>query len=69
MDCMSENVSQKATCGDYVMNGNETGIDCGGGCAPCPDGEACKLNADCASSACEDNVCQVPDCKIGRAHV
>ncbi len=23
------------TCGDGVMNGNETGVDCGGGCNPC----------------------------------
>ena len=24
-----------ATCDDGIMNGTETGIDCGGSCAPC----------------------------------
>ena len=27
-----------ATCTDGIMNGNETGIDCGGACAPCETG-------------------------------
>lgn len=26
----------KPTCGDEIQNGDETGIDCGGSCAPCP---------------------------------
>lgn len=30
----------QATCNDGIMNGNETGIDCGGGCNPCDDGMA-----------------------------
>ena len=29
---------QLATCTDGIMNGNETGIDCGGACAPCETG-------------------------------
>ncbi|MBL0025177.1 MAG: hypothetical protein IPO98_09285 [Saprospiraceae bacterium] len=24
------------TCNDGIKNGNETGVDCGGSCAPCP---------------------------------
>ena len=33
------NVSNNlATCTDGIMNGDETGIDCGGTCAPCEDG-------------------------------
>lgn len=28
----------QATCMDGIMNGNETGVDCGGSCAPCTDG-------------------------------
>ena len=28
----------EATCTDGIMNGDETGVDCGGSCAPCPDG-------------------------------
>jgi len=41
------------TCADGVQNQGETGIDCGGGCKPCPDASQCKrgpLNCggDCA---------------------
>lgn len=28
----------EATCTDGIMNGNESGVDCGGSCTPCPDG-------------------------------
>jgi hypothetical protein len=31
-----EGVCIEATCGDGVMNGDETGLDCGGPCAACP---------------------------------
>jgi len=35
-----ENLTAKnlATCTDGIMNGDETGIDCGGTCAPCEEG-------------------------------
>lgn len=35
-----ENLTAKnlATCADGIMNGDETGIDCGGACAPCEEG-------------------------------
>jgi len=29
------------TCSDGIQNGTETGIDCGGSCAPCPQPTAC----------------------------
>ncbi|WP_243641716.1 DUF4331 family protein [Maribacter algicola] len=29
-----------ATCNDGMMNGDETGVDCGGSCTPCEDGMA-----------------------------
>ncbi|HEY9184604.1 MAG TPA: hypothetical protein VIM94_04705 [Salegentibacter sp.] len=32
-------IEQLATCTDGIQNGNETGIDCGGACAPCDGGE------------------------------
>lgn len=32
-----------ATCSDGIQNGNETGVDCGGSCPPCPD-EDCSIN-------------------------
>ena len=31
----TSNVQVAATCNDGIQNGNETGVDCGGDCAPC----------------------------------
>ncbi|MEX0998312.1 MAG: DUF4331 family protein [Flavobacteriaceae bacterium] len=31
-------IDPDATCVDGIQNGDETGIDCGGGCESCPDG-------------------------------
>jgi hypothetical protein len=36
-------LEQLSTCTDGIMNGNETGIDCGGACAPC---ETANLDSD-----------------------
>lgn len=39
-----------ATCPDGVMNGTETGLDCGGGCATkCGAGAACVSDLDCVA--------------------
>jgi hypothetical protein len=43
-------------CNDGVMNGNETGVDCGGACKAC-DGETCSGAGDCKSTHCADGVC------------
>jgi hypothetical protein len=40
------------TCSNGVLDGGETGVDCGGACAPCADFTACAVNSDCASGAC-----------------
>jgi len=53
------------SCGDGVQNGAEVLVDCGGGCAGCPDGSACGAAGDCASGACSAGVCQVPSCDDG----
>lgn len=47
-----------ATCVDGVQNGNETGIDCGGDCDPCPtcdDGiqNGDEEGVDCGGSECD----------------
>src|SRR5688572_31841439 len=34
-------------CDDRILNGDETGTDCGGPCAGCPIGEPCIVAADC----------------------
>jgi hypothetical protein len=44
-------------CADGVRDGNETDVDCGGGCAPCAVGRLCALPADCGSGACVGHVC------------
>jgi len=44
------------TCNDGIQNGTETGIDCGGTCAPCAP---IPLNDDCSGAitlACGDNI-------------
>jgi hypothetical protein len=47
------------TCSDGIQDGYETGVDCGGpSCAPCPSGQGCLGNPDCASGACSSLVCQ-----------
>jgi hypothetical protein len=52
--------------GDPCSNGNmdpgETGLDCGGTCGPCEDGEGCLEADDCVSLVCLDEICQVPSC-------
>ncbi len=50
-------------CLDGLRDGAETDIDCGGGvCAPCDDGDACKLDSDCAASPCVKGLCAPPTC-------
>lgn len=49
----------EATCSDGLQDGNERGIDCGGGgsCPGCVDGTSCGQPADCASNTCVGNAC------------
>ena len=45
------------SCTDQLKNGNESDVDCGGSCAPCPDGRACAGPADCAAKSCTAGMC------------
>jgi hypothetical protein len=45
------------SCDDGILNGNETGIDCGGSCGGCALGQPCIVSADCAAGVCEAAVC------------
>lgn len=50
--------AQCYTCKDGVMNGDETGIDCGGqNCPPCKKGEMCNQDSECLSGYCVDGTC------------
>ncbi|CAF4306666.1 unnamed protein product, partial [Rotaria sordida] len=51
-------------CTDNTQNGLETDKDCGGGlCPKCADGLNCKVNNDCMSDICIDDMCQVGTCE------
>ena len=53
-----------ATCWDKRTNGDETAPDCGGGqCGPCDDGLSCKINHDCKSDFCDQNITADPRCQ------
>ena len=73
-DCINLNcgggICQPAACdvggagGDGVLNGTETDVDCGGpGCDPCPFGDDCNVDSDCAIGGpagvgiCDGGVC------------
>ncbi len=51
------------TCDDRISNGDETGTDCGGPCAPCPIGEPCIVAADCEAPPAGDAA--AIECKEG----
>ena len=46
------------TCTDGIKNGNETAVDCGGGCKRCGTGQGCTGRNDCASALCSGGTCQ-----------
>jgi len=53
------------TCSDQILNGNETGIDCGGACQSCSNGTPCNVDADCLSVHCFvgiNHTCAMPTC-------
>ncbi len=55
-----------STCDDFIQNGNETDVDCGGpDCDPCLSGFSCFFNSDCESGVCVDGICQPPTCSDG----
>lgn len=55
--CGDSGAEAAADCSDGVVNGDETDIDCGGGCAPCGVGQACESYRDCAGGVCAGGVC------------
>ncbi|MCB9593619.1 MAG: hypothetical protein H6719_12875 [Sandaracinaceae bacterium] len=55
-----------AGCGDGVLNGDESDVDCGGSCAPCADGRDCAAGTDCMSAYCSPSMtCATPTCMDG----
>lgn len=54
------------SCDDGKLNGSETAIDCGGTCAPCAVGSACKATTDCATTLCRKAICRKPGWILGK---
>jgi plastocyanin len=54
-----------ATCGNGVIDGDESDIDCGGSCPSCQGGMACNGPGDCTSGVCIDMICKYPNCFDG----
>ncbi len=52
-------------CFDRVIDGDESGIDCGGSCSDCPSRGTCRTGADCQSGACTGGLCGPPTCSDG----
>jgi hypothetical protein len=48
------------SCGDAVIDGSETDVDCGGSdpfCQRCRPGQRCAIPSDCQSGACFNGFC------------
>lgn len=57
-ECNAMGQCTAAACSNGVQDGDERGVDCGGGdCPGCPVGTGCGGAADCATEACVGAVC------------
>lgn len=52
-------------CNDLIQNGDETAVDCGGSCGPCPVMATCNEARDCQSNLCQGGICRDPSCVDG----
>jgi len=61
---------QIPACDDLAQNGQETDVDCGGGCPnACDVGDGCLVNTDCTSGICDNLLCTLPTCGDGIMNV
>lgn len=56
-----------AACSDREKNGDESDVDCGGSCLPCPNDKNCTQNADCESEFCHQLRCATHECLTPQA--
>ena len=61
--CDKDDSVCKSHCLSGKIDGDETGVDCGGPtCDECETGQACVDNADCKSDLCLNEACADPSC-------
>lgn len=53
------------SCHDRVRDGNESDVDCGGGCIACAQSLGCSNEGDCQSRACNSGTCAAVTCTDG----
>ena len=63
--CDGEHHCAVSTCDSGEQDGDETGVDCGGSCELCPDGQGCSSAMDCLSGVCQAEHCQASTCSDG----
>jgi len=54
-----------SSCDSKQKDGDETGLDCGGSCAACVNGEGCMAGPDCKSGVCTNQKCIASGCTDG----
>lgn len=59
---IQEGQCSPATCGNAMLDPDETDVDCGGVCPGCGTGLDCNDNGDCQSFVCDMGVCQEASC-------
>lgn len=64
---LSSRTCVATSCNTGVKDGTETGVDCGGGCGTCGNGQGCGANGDCTSGICNltTRVCVATQCEDG----
>ncbi|MEL7163755.1 MAG: cohesin domain-containing protein, partial [Bacteroidota bacterium] len=60
---VNSNCGGTPTCNDGIQNGNETGVDCGGSCAPCDNGGGPDLG--CGMGTSNLSLCLGDYCNVG----
>jgi Dickkopf N-terminal cysteine-rich region len=66
--CVDQGGGPPAHCTSAAQDGDETDVDCGGSCGPCPDNGGCALTTDCQSGICDSGSCTPPSCTDGVAN-
>jgi gliding motility-associated-like protein len=62
---INQNCGNEPTCNDGIQNGDETGVDCGGSCAPCPTCTDGIQNGDETGVDCGGSCAPCPTCNDG----